>query len=306
MYFEKLHSKRTTLKEVLQEAPQFIPCVYDCVTATIVEKAGFKAMCFSGGNFAAAFGGVPDIGLITPTEVKMMVSNITKVTNIPMIVDMDTGYGNELNAIRTAVDFAEAGAMALHLEDQVFPKRCGHLNGKRVVPRDEYIRKVRAVADALKGSDCLLIARTDSYLEYGVEEAIERNKRSLDAGADIAFTEGTRSIADIERIGREVEGWNMFDMCHGGASPDISFEDLVQMGYRLVTCPSLPGCGYSGFFDAAKRAYVAKNDVFVEEFENNGLGMNGIFELLGIQEWMEHGQKYDPNMLAATHTKPIE
>ncbi len=303
MYFDRLHTKRVTLKEVLTANPEFIPCVYNCITARLVEEAGFKAMCFSGGNFAAAFGGVPDIGLITPTEVKMMVSNITKVTNIPMIVDMDTGYGNELNAIRTAVDFAEAGAMALHLEDQVFPKRCGHLNGKRVVPRDEYIRKVRAVADALKGSDCLLIARTDSYLEYGVEEAIERNKRSLDAGADIAFTEGTRSIADIERIGREVEGWNMFDMCHGGASPDVSFEDLVQMGYRLVTCPTIPFAAYASFNKVINKAYEVKNDAFIESFRVNGKGM---FELLGIQEWMEHGQKYDPNMQIATHTKPLD
>ena len=305
MYFDRLHTKRITLREVLEKQPEFIPCVYDAMTAVLVEKVGFNAMCFSGGNFAAIFGGVPDIGLITPTETKMMVSNITKVTNIPMIVDIDTGYGNELNAIRTAVDMAEAGAMALHLEDQVFPKRCGHLNGKRVVPRDEYIRKVRAVADALKGSDCLLIARTDSYLEYGVEEAIERNKRSLEAGADIAFTEGTRTIKDIERVAKEVDGWNMFDMCHGGASPDVSFKDLCDMGYRLVTCPTLPMCGYAEFYRAACKAYKDKNDFFVEEYDKDGLGVMGMFDTLGINAWLELGKKYDPKMEIATHTKPI-
>ena len=131
MYFDRLHTKRKTLREVLTEKPVFAPCVYNCFTAQIVEQTGFDAMCFSGAYFASSYVGVPDIGLVTPTEVKTMVSNITKVSNLPMIVDMDTGYGNELNAIRTAVDFAEAGAMALHLEDQVFPKRCGHLNGDR-------------------------------------------------------------------------------------------------------------------------------------------------------------------------------
>ena len=303
LYFDRLHTKRVTLREVLEKQPEFIPCVYNCMTAILVEKVGFNAMCFSGGNFAGSFGGVPDIGLMTPTEVKTMVSNITKVTNIPMIVDIDTGYGNELNAIRTAVDMAEAGAMALHLEDQVFPKRCGHLGGKKVVPRDEYIRKVRAVADALKGSDCLLIARTDSYLQYGVEEAIERNKRSLEAGADIAFTEGTRSVKDIERVAKEVDGWNMFDMCHGGASPDVSFKDLCDMGYRLVTCPTIPFGVSVGYYRGLKKAYEVKNDFFVEGMKLDGKGM---FEILGITEWFELGQKYDPDMLAASHTKPLD
>jgi methylisocitrate lyase len=304
MYFDKLHSKPVTLREVLTANPEFIPCVYDCLSATIIEQAGFKAMCFSGASFAASFTGLPDIGLVTPTEVKTMVSNITKVAKIPMIVDIDTGYGNELNAIRTCVDMAEAGAMALHMEDQVFPKRCGHLNGKRVVPRDEYIRKVRAVADALKGSDCMLIARTDSYLEYGVEEAIERNLRSLEAGADIAFTEGTRTVADIERVAREVDGWNMFDMCHKGASPDVSFEDLCQMGYRLVTSPLISiGGAMKGISEYAAKSRKQHNDFFVSE---DGITVWKLFQTLGIDEWYELGSKYDPSMNLASETEALD
>lgn len=303
MYFDRLHTKRKTLRDALIEKAVFAPCVYNCFTAQIVEQLGFDAMCFSGAYFASSYVGVPDIGLVTPTEVKNMVSNIVKVSNVPMIVDMDTGYGNELNAVRTAVDFAEAGAMALHLEDQVFPKRCGHLNGKKVVPRDEYIRKIRAVADALKGSDCLLIARTDAALEFGVEEAIERNKRSLEAGADIAFTEGTRSIDDIERVAREVDGWNMFDMCKGGASPNVPFEDLVQMGYRLVTCPTVCSIVCSTFDQVAGKAFETKNDAFVAEYDATP---ESFFRTLGIQSWMELGQKYDANMKDATVTTSIK
>lgn len=306
MYFDRLHTKKRSLRDALTEKPVFAPCVYNCFTAEIVEQLGFDAMCFSGAYFASSYVGVPDIGLVTPTEVKTMVSNITKVTNIPMIVDIDTGYGNELNAIRTAVDMAEAGAMALHLEDQVFPKRCGHLNGKRVVPRDEYIRKVRAVADALKGSGCLLIARTDAALEFGVEEAIERNKRSLEAGADIAFTEGARSVADIERVAREVDGWNMFDMCHGGASPDLTFDELVQMGYRLVTCPTLPVAATNKFREETGKVFEVKNDFFLNGFKENCMHGLGFFEFLGIAEWYELGKKYDPSMNAASHTAALD
>lgn len=306
MYFDRLHTKRITLREVLEKGPEFVPCVYDAITAMIVEKRGFNAMCFSGANFAAYYAGVPDIGLITPTETKTMVSNITKVTNIPMIVDIDTGYGNELNAIRTAVDMAESGAMAVHMEDQAFPKRCGHLNGKTVIPRDEYIRKVRAVADALKGSDCMLIARTDSYLGYGVDEAIERNKRSLEAGADIAFTEGARTREDIEKIAQSVDGWNMFDMCHGGASPDLTFEELVQMGYRLVTCPTLSVAALTKFKEETQKVFEVKNDFFLNGFKENCMNGLGFFEFLGIAEWYSHGQKYDPSMNAASHTDVLD
>ena len=304
MYFDKLQKRRITLREVLSQGPEYVPCIYDCLSARIMEETGFRAVCFSGGSFAAAFGGVPDIGLITSTEVKTMVGNIAKVIEVPMIVDIDTGFGNELNTIRTCVDMAEAGAMAVHLEDQVFPKRCGHMGGKKVIDREAYIRKVRAAADALKGSGCMLIARTDSYLQYGVEEAIERNKRSLEAGADVAFTEGTRSVADVERIAKEVDGWNMFDMCHGGASPDISFEDLCQMGYRLVTAPIIGmGGAVYGISEYAKQAYQSKNDFFAAE---NGSSPMHLFELMHIQQWMEVGRRYDPDMAAAEETKPLD
>ena len=294
MYFDKEHSKRRTLREAMEKGPVFSPCVFNPRTALIVEHAGFDAMCLSGGNFSASLSGISDIGLMTPAEVKAMVANITRVAHIPLIVDMDTGYGNEINAIRTAVDFAEAGAMALHFEDQVFPKRCGHLNGKRVIPREDYFKKIRAVSDALKGSDCLLIARTDSYLQYGVEEAIARNKGALDNGADIAFTEGARTIKDIERIGREVDGWNMFDMLHGGASPDVPYEDLIQMGYRLVTSPKTLHYIYTSFADIAIRARRENSDAFIEE---TGLKMGkGYDDYLGEAEWLGLGRKYNPDV----------
>lgn len=293
-YMDRLHTKKKTLKEAMTEKPVFSPCVFNPRTAMMTEAAGFDAMCFSGGNFASSYGGMADIGLMTPTEIKTMVSNITKVTNIPLIVDMDTGYGNELNSIRTAVDYAEAGAMALHFEDQVFPKRCGHLHGKRVIDREDYFKKIRAVSDALKGSDCLLIARTDCYLQYGVEEAIARANGALDNGADIAFVEGARTIADIERIGKEVHGWNMFDMLHGGASPDVSFEELCQMGYRLVTCPKYTHHIFVAYSEIAKRGLETKGDAFLEEY---GYDRNVNYgDLYQPEKWLEAAKKYNPDL----------
>ena len=293
-YFNRLQTKKRTLREALIEKPVFSPCVFNPRTAMMTEKMGFDAMCFSGGNFSSSFGGIADIGLMTPTEIKNMVSNITKVTNIPLIVDMDTGYGNELNSIRTAIDYAEAGAMALHFEDQVFPKRCGHLHGKKVIPREDYFKKIRAVSDALKGSDCILIARTDCYLQYGVDEAIARANGALDNGADVAFVEGARTTADIEKIGRYVHGWNMFDMLHGGASPDVSFEDLIDMGYRLVTCPKFTHHIFVAYSEIAKRGLEMKSDAFITEYGYDPEGSQTDF--LAEPDWMTVARKYNPEL----------
>ena len=150
----------------------------------------------------------------------------------------------------------------------------------------------------------MLIARTDSYLPCGVEEAIERNKRSLEAGADIAFTEGARSLADIERIAKEVDGWNMFDMCAGGASPDVAFEELCRMGYRLVTSPMISvGGAMHGILDYAEKARERQNDFFAHQ---DGSTPWNLFKLMGIEEWLEEGKKYDPDMAAAEETKPLD
>ena len=282
-------SKFKTLKQVLTEGPELVPCVYDCLSARIMEDIGFKAMCLSGGSVAAAYVGVPDIGLVSFAEVKDVVTRITARANIPMIVDIDTGYGNELNIIRTCEEMAQAGAMAVHLEDQVSPKRCGHIKGKQVIPREDYFKKLRAAHYALEGTDCLLIARTDSYHTDGVEEAMRRNYGSLEAGADITFTEGTEKMEDIIRIGKEIPGWKMFDMLYGGASPRISFDELVEYGYRLVTVPmaSVGGAVY-GMTDFGKHLFKDKNDYYIAEHDPSTEDETpfAIFEMMQIDKWL--------------------
>ena len=279
-----------TLKEVMTEEAVFCPCVYDCITMKIVEDTGFKAMCLSGSSVSAGFCGLPDIGLVSLEDLTEIVSRITAYAKIPMIVDIDTGFGNELNTIRTCERIAAAGAMAVHLEDQTFPKRCGHLQGKEVIPAKDYFRKIKAAARALEGTDCLLIARTDSYHTHGVKEAIYRNLGALDAGADITFTEGTGTIRDIEELAKAVPGWKMFDMLVKGASPKVTFEDLVDYGYRLVTAPAISTGGATvGIGEAAKSAAENKSDVYAV---NNNWSVKKFREMMGLSMWQKYSEEY--------------
>lgn len=300
-------SKMKTLREVLEEAPQLVPCVYDCLSARIIEDTGFKAMCLSGGSVAAAYVGVPDIGLVSFSEVKDVVTRITARANIPMIVDIDTGFGNELNIIRTCEEMAQAGAMAVHLEDQVSPKRCGHMQGKQVIPREEYFSKVRAAHYALEGTDCLLIARTDSYHTDGVEEAIRRNLGSLEAGADITFTEGTERMRDIERIAKEVPGWKMFDMLYGGASPRVSFKELVDFGYRLVTVPMVSlGGAVTGITEFAQHTFQDQSDFYIASRDTTGEDISpfAVFEMMEIDKWLGTAKKFNDSINMTCRIKP--
>ena len=212
------------------------------------------------------------------------------VSPLPMIVDIDTGFGTELNTFRTCERIAAAGAMAVHLEDQTFPKRCGHLGGKEIIPREDYFRKIKASSDALKGTDCMLIARTDSYHKFGVEEAIARNLGALEMGADITFTEGTGTIRDIERVGKEVPGWKMFDMLVKGASPKVPYEDLIAYGYRLITVPAISTGGATiGIGESTASAKEFKDDRYGV---NNGWSIDHMRELMDMPMWRQREKDY--------------
>jgi len=286
---------RKTLRQLLNEGPVFAPTVWDCFSAKIVEKLGFEAMCLSGAEVAASHCGLPDLGLVTFDELVSVVNHITDVNPLPMIVDIDTGFGNELNVMRTCERIAKAGAMAVHLEDQTFPKRCGHIAGKEVIPAKDYISKVRAAHHVLKDTDCLLIARTDSYNVLGKEEAIARNIASLEAGADIAFTESIDSREAIEEIGKRVPGWKMFGMSSKGASPKVTCEELNAWGYNLVTCHFAFAGAVKGMMEFGKRTFEDKSDVYA--YDNDLLnGPMGAFELFDIHEWLGLAKTFNPDI----------
>jgi 2-methylisocitrate lyase-like PEP mutase family enzyme len=182
--------------------------------------------------------GYPDIGLVTQTEMVKRLEEIRAVTRLPLIVDADTGYGNALNVIRTVRAYERAGAAALHLEDQVEPKRCGHYEGKQIVDTHEMVQKIRAAIAARENPDLLLIARTDARAVAGLEDAITRGNAYAEAGADVIFVEAPQSLEEIEHIAREIRASLLINMFWGGKTPLVPPEQLAELGYRLMIVPS--------------------------------------------------------------------
>ena len=214
------------------------PGAIDCITGRAIAQAGFPAVYMTGAGTSATLG-YPDYGLITMSE---MVGNAARIVNsidIPLISDSDTGFGNELNVYRTVQEFERAGVAAIHIEDQVFPKKCGHLDNKELVSREDFIAKIRAAAAARRSKDFCIIARTDSRAVVNLEEAIERANAALAAGADVAFVEAPQTMAEIESVPKKVNGPCLLNVVRGGKTPEIDLRDAQAMGYRLAIVPGL-------------------------------------------------------------------
>ena len=227
------------LRELLAAGRLLVaPGVYDGLSARIAEQAGFEVLYVSGGAVARSMG-LPDVGLVSLTETAKRVEEIRAVTSGPLVVDADTGYGNELNVIRTVRTLERAGAAAIHLEDQVTPKKCGHYQGHQLIEAEAMVRKIRAALDARQDPNLLIIARTDARSAVGLEEAIRRGRLYFEAGAEIIFIEAPRSEAELERIGQELAGIPLLvNMFHGGKTPLVPKARLEALGYRLMIVPS--------------------------------------------------------------------
>lgn len=227
------------LRELLEgAAPVLAPGAYDALSARLIEAAGFPCVYMTGFGTAAAMLGRPDIGLLTGTEMVDNARRIAGAVAVPVVADADTGYGNPLNVIRTVLDFERAGVAGIHLEDQVMPKRCGHLSGKVLVPQDEMVAKVRAAVSARTDADFVVIARTDARAVEGMEGALRRASAYLDAGADVLFVEAPETEAEIERVAAEFAGVPLlFNWAEGGRTPPVSLERLGELGFRLVIFP---------------------------------------------------------------------
>ena len=212
------------------------PGVYDGLSARLARHAGFAAVYATGGGIARSMG-YPDLGLLGLTEVIERVAGIVEHAGVPVIADADTGYGNALNTRRAVREFARAGVAGLHLEDQTFPKRCGHLDDKTVVPVAEMAQKLRAAREAA-GDDLVLIARTDALAVEGLPAAVERAHAYTEAGADVIFIEAPTTEAQIETIARRVPAPKLINMFEGGKTPLVPLERLQALGYRIVIIPS--------------------------------------------------------------------
>lgn len=227
------------LRRQLRETKLIVaPGAYDCITARLIEQAGFSAVYMTGAGTAATLG-YPDYGLVTMTEMAENAGRIASAVTVPVIADADTGYGNELNAVRTVREYGRRGVAGMHIEDQGFPKKCGHLDNKTIVPLEEYVGKIRAAASAKRDPDFLLIARTDARAVAGLEEAVRRANAALEAGADMAFVEAPQTLEEIAAVPRLVKGPCLLNVVRGGKTPEIGLDDAEAMGYRLAILPGL-------------------------------------------------------------------
>jgi methylisocitrate lyase len=215
-----------------------IPGAHDALTARLVEQAGFPACYMTGAGTVAALLGMPDVGLITMTEMVMNARYITRAVSIPLVCDADTGYGNAINVMRTVREYEAAGVAGIHLEDQIFPKKCGHMEGKALIPAEEMAGKIRAACEARQDPDFVIIARTDSRAVEGVEAAIRRARLYREAGADVIFPEAPQSRDELARFAAEIRAPLLANMTEFGKTPLVPAAELERMGYRLVIYPA--------------------------------------------------------------------
>ena len=235
---EKPHS-RVSLKRLISERnPVLAPGAYDSMSALLIQQAGFDVVYMTGFGTSASQLGQPDVGLMTMPEMVSNAKRIVQAVDVPVIADGDTGYGNPINVIRTIREYEAAGVSAIQLEDQVAPKKCGHMEGKQVISSEEMARKIGAAVDAREKKDFLIIARTDARAVEGIDSAIERVGIYKQSGADILFVEAPQSVEEIVKVGRAFSGTPLlFNWLEGGKTPPVSYNFLKKWGFKIVLFP---------------------------------------------------------------------
>lgn len=214
------------------------PGVFDCITAKLVDSVGFPAAYISGSGLSMSHLGIPDLGVVSFGEILERVKRIADLVSVPVIADADTGYGGPLNVIRTVKEFERAGVSAIQIEDQAWPKKCGHEPGRKIAPAAEMVARLKAAVDARTDPDFLIIARTDARSTLGLGAAIERANLYREAGADVLFVESPESEAELEQVAREVSGPVLANMVEGGRTPILPYPRLAEIGYRIAIFPN--------------------------------------------------------------------
>ena len=285
-----MNPRRRLHELVLRKQGLVVPGAYDCVSAKLVERAGFQAVYMTGYGTSASRLGLPDLGFAGLTEMADHALNMASAVSIPLIADADTGYGNPLNVRRTVQMYESAGVAALHLEDQMLPKRCGHLAGKQVVPPEEFAQKIRAAVEARTDPDLLIIARTDAIAVTGFDDALRRGEAALKAGADILFVEAPTSAQQIETVAKTFDAPLLFNYAPGGRSPLLPFKRLRELEYAIILLP------VDTLFVAVKavQSFLAgvkeKDDVLA--FADRYVPFAEFNELIGLAEQMALGDRY--------------
>jgi 2-methylisocitrate lyase-like PEP mutase family enzyme len=272
------------------------PGAYDCITARLVDQAGYSACYMTGAGVAATLG-YPDYGLVTMSEMADSAARMTNVLNIPLIADADTGYGNELNVIRTVREYEKRGVAAIQIEDQTFPKRCGHLDSKQVVPLDEFLPKIRAAASARTNPNFTIIARTDARAVIDFEEAVKRANAVLEAGADVAFIEAPQTIEEVRSVPKLVKGPCLLNIVWKGKTPEVSIADARAMGFRIMIFPGMLFKAVIGTCDNALADLKTQGQHPVPAGDMN---IKAGFARVGANEWEPLRDRFrDPSLKLA-------
>jgi 2-methylisocitrate lyase-like PEP mutase family enzyme len=289
---ETMATKVNGLKTILQQGSVLAPGVFDALTALIAEQAGFEALYLSGASIAYTRLGRSDVGLTTSSEVEDTLARITERVDVPLIVDADTGFGNALNVKRTVRGFERAGAAMIQLEDQTFPKRCGHLDGKSLVPVAEMCGKLRAAVDARSNSETMILARTDAVAVEGLDAALDRAERYLEAGADALFIEALRSVEQMKAACDRFAGRVplLANMVEGGKTPVHSVQALTQLGFRIVIFPGGTARAVAhtlqGYYSSLRETGTTY------PWKDRMLDFDGINDVIGTQALMAESKLY--------------
>jgi 2-methylisocitrate lyase-like PEP mutase family enzyme len=279
---EKEMTERSRFRALLRQDGMIVaPGAYDCITARLIQQAGFAAVYMTGAGTAATLG-YPDFGLVTMSEMVGNARRIAAAVDLPVIADADTGYGNELNVTRTVREYEMAGVAGIHIEDQGFPKKCGHLDDKEIVPREEFVAKIRAAAAAHRDPDFLVIARTDARAVAGFEEAVTRANLALEAGAGMAFLEAPQTMDEVRAVPRLVKGPCLLNVVHGGKTPDLDLDEVERIGYKLAIVPGLLAKSVVGVCEAAlaELKSARRHPPLLRE-----MTVREMFQRFGADEW---------------------
>lgn len=278
------------LRAAWSERPIMIPGAFNALTARMAERLGFQAVYLSGGALSAGWAGLPDVGLLSVTEFAEQAAVLARATSLPLLCDADTGFGSAINAERTVRLYEEAGAAGLHLEDQILPKRCGHLSGKGLVDAAEMTAKIRAATAARRDPDFVIIARTDARSVEGFDAAVERAAAYLEAGADMIFPEAMESEEEFARFARAVSAPLIANMTEFGRGPLLPFDRLADLGYRAVLFPLTP---FRAAMRAAERTLTVLRDHGTQvDVLNEMQSRAELYDLLNYTDWESKDLEY--------------
>ena len=265
------------IRELFESGRMIVaPGAHDALTARLIAHTGFDAVYMTGYGQSASYLGRPDVGLMTQTEMVNRANALVEAAGVPVIADADTGFGNAVNVMRTIREYEKAGVAAIQLEDQVLPKKCGHMLGRQLVSKEEMVGKIKAAVDTRVDPDLMIIARTDARTVMGIEEAIERGLAYHEAGADIIFIESPESIDEMRRINRDIPGYTLANMVEGGRTPLLPNQELEAIGYNVAIYPTAS-------------VYVVTKAVLglMESLKRDGTTKNTTSEMVSFSEFNE-------------------